>query len=198
MTLFLLIRHAAHDNVGAFLAGRMTGISLGAAGRAQAGRLAARLASEPVAAIYTSPRERTCETAAAIASATSAGQPSLSPDLDEIDFGVWSGRSFDDLNGDLAFRRWNAVRSQCRTPGGESMLDVQQRVTRLMERLDASAPVGAVLLVSHADVIKAALMHHLGLPIDAWEKLEISPASISTIETTGWGSKVLGINEVVW
>ena len=198
MTTFLLVRHAAHDNVGRFLAGRTPGIHLGAAGQAQAERLAERLRSIKIAVLHSSPRERTRETAQAIADVQALPSPQLEPALDEIDFGTWSGRTFDDLNRELDFRRWNEVRSQARTPAGDSMLDVQARIVRHMEQVEADAPSGAVVLVSHADVIKAAVAHHLGLSLDAWSRFEISPASITTIETTGWAAKVLGVNDVVW
>ena len=68
-TTFFLLRHAAHDNVGGFLAGRSPGIRLGEDGRAQAARLAERMRRESFEAIYSSPRERSAETAAAIAQA---------------------------------------------------------------------------------------------------------------------------------
>lgn len=198
MTVFLLVRHAAHDNVGAFLAGRKPGIHLGTAGREQAKQLAERLKREPIRAIYTSPCERTRETADAIATLCGLPEPSIAEGLNEIDFGSWSGRTFDDLNEDWAFRRWNEVRSLSRTPAGESMLDVQLRVLRHMEKVAAAAEEDTVALVTHADVIKAAVSYYLGLPVDAWPRLEISPASITTLVVSEWGAKLTSMNEVIW
>src|SRR4051794_3263216 len=108
---FYFIRHAAHDNVGCFLAGRMEGIRLGPAGKAQAERLAHRMQREEINAIYSSPRERTRQTAAAIAQACNLDEPETAEALDEIDFGTWSGQTFETLDADPAWRRWNSTRS---------------------------------------------------------------------------------------
>ncbi|MBV9636039.1 MAG: histidine phosphatase family protein [Methylobacteriaceae bacterium] len=195
-TTFLFVRHAAHDDVGGFLAGRMPGVRLGAAGRAQAARLAERLRREEFDTIHSSPRERTTETAQAISAATAA-PVETAPDLDEVDFGTWSGRGFDELDADPLWRQWNGARSLTRTPGGETMHDVQARVLRLMERLSAKHPERTIVLVSHAEVIRAAVSFHLGLPIDAWQKFDIAPASITKLAVGEEGAKLLGLNEVV-
>jgi len=195
-TTFFLVRHAAHDNVGGYLAGRTPGIRLGEAGRAQAGRLGERMRRERFVAILASPRERTQETAAAIASACGGLPVTTAPELDEVDFGAWSGKSFDVLNDDPLWRRWNSVRSLTRTPAGENMHDVQSRVLRLMERLRRDHPEDAVVLVSHADVIKSVVSHVLGLPADAWPRFDIGPASVSTITVGDWGAQVLLLNDV--
>src|SRR5690348_1709756 len=148
---FLLVRHAAHDDVGSYLAGRSEGICLGTSGLAQADRLGQRLRSEGLAAIYTSPRERTRQTAEAIASASGGEPPQVTEDLDEVNFGAWSGQTFQALNQDPHWRRWNTVRSLVRTPGGETMLDVQRRVLDLIETLAGAWDSRKIALVSHAD-----------------------------------------------
>lgn len=196
-TTFLLVRHAAHDNVGGFLAGRMPGVRLGEGGRAQAARLGERMRREAFDAIHASPRERTQETALAIADGRGL-TVETAPELDEVDFGRWSGRDFPDLNTDPLWRKWNTVRSVTRTPGGETMLDVQRRALALMERLAAISDDRAVVLVTHADVIKTVVSYHLGLPVDAWPRFEISPASLTTLVVGDWGAKLLGLNEVTW
>jgi broad specificity phosphatase PhoE len=194
---FYLIRHAAHDNVGSFLAGRMEGVRLGPTGKAQAQRLAHRMQREEINAIYSSPRERTLQTAAAIALACELDEPKTTEALDEIDFGPWSGQTFEKLDADPAWRRWNSTRSLCRTPGGESMLDVQQRVLSVVEMLLRQKGASKIALVSHADVIKAAVSHFLGLSIDAWSRFDIAPASITSIAAGDWGAKVITVNELV-
>ena len=193
---FFLIRHAAHDNVGTFLAGRTAGISLGDAGRSQVQRLAQRLRHEEINAIYTSPRERTRETAVGIASACDLSLPQTDDALDEVNFGNWSGKTFEVLNDDPLWRRWNTTRSLARTPGGETMLDVQTRIFGLMETLTSVGNDRRIALVSHADVIKSAVCHVLGLPIDAWPRFDIAPASVTTIVIGDWGAKVMTLNEV--
>ncbi|HVX80573.1 MAG TPA: histidine phosphatase family protein [Devosiaceae bacterium] len=195
-TTFFLVRHAAHDNVGGFLAGRMPGVRLGVDGRAQAGRLAERMRRETFSRIYVSPRERAAETAAAIATVSPVPIEEAA-ELDEIEFGAWSGKDFATLNADPAWRHWNAWRSLARTPGGETMLDVERRAADFMETLVARFPEDALVLVSHADVIRALVGHVLGLALDLWQRFDISPASITTLIVGDWGARLLGVNEVV-
>lgn len=193
-TTFFLVRHAAHDNVSGFLAGRSPGVRLGEAGVVQAARLGERMGRERFDAVWASPRERAQETASAIANGRAI---ETTQELDEVNFGDWSGKDFGTLDADPVWRRWNTVRSFTRTPGGETMLDVQRRVLGLIEDLAVRHGDGAVVLVSHGDVIKAAVCHVLGLPIDAWPRFDIGPASISTIVVGDWGAKLLTLNEVV-
>lgn len=195
-TTFFLLRHAAHDNVGGFLAGRSPGVRLGEDGRAQAARLAERMRRESFDAIYASPRERAAETAAAIAQVAKVPVERAEA-LDEIDFGSWSGKDFDTLNTDPAWRRWNELRSLSRTPGGETMLDVERRVFGFMESAAQRFPDGAVVLVSHADVIRAAVGHVLGLAVDLWLRFDIDPGSVTTVIMGEWGARVIALNEVV-
>ena len=117
--------------------------------------------------------------------------------LAEIDYGDWTGRSLDDLRQLETWKHWNAFRSGTRVPGGEAMLGVQARAVGEMLRLAGEHPAACLALVSHGDVIKAALLYGLGLPIDAYGRFEVEPASISTLVVGEWGSKVLRLNEVV-
>jgi broad specificity phosphatase PhoE len=195
--VLLLLRHAAHDDVGGYLAGRREGVRLGAAGRAQAARLAARLLDERIDAIVTSPRERAQETAAAIAALRGCEPPIVTEELDEIDFGSWTGRSFDELDRDLAWRRWNEARSLARTPAGDSMRDAQQRALSAIERFAAAPEPRTIAFVSHADVIKAIVSYYLGLPLDAWPRFDIAPASITRVVLNDWSVKIVTLNEIV-
>jgi len=194
-TTFFLIRHAAHDNVGDYLAGRMVGVCLGEAGRAQASRLARRMALEPLAAVYCSPRERTQETARPIAIACSAGEIAICRQLDEIDFGDWSGKTFEELNQDANWRARHDQRQKAKTPSGETMLDVQQRVVSLVEHVREWHQNQSIALVSHADVIKAAVCKVLDLSLGDCFRFDIDPASITTIVSGDWGSKLIRLNE---
>ncbi len=197
-TTFFLLRHAAHDNVGGYLAGRMEGVRLGPDGIAQAERLAQRMKREQFVAIHASPRERTQQTARHVGDAAGIPEIVTEPALDEIDFGAeWAGKDFETLNQDPRWRRWNEVRSLARTAGGESMLDVQFRALGLVERMAAKYVNAALVMVTHSDVIKVIVSHVLGLPVDAWHRFEISPASISTVVRGDWGAKLLGLNEVI-
>ena len=196
-TVVFFVRHAAHDNLGSYLAGRMEGVRLGRDGIAQARRLGERMRRESFAAIIASPRERTRQTALAISQASGIGPVKVARELDEVDFGSWSGHSFDELNKDPAWREWNANRGAASTPGGESMLQVQGRVVSFVHKITKAGPGKAVVLVSHSDVIKAAVCHFLGMPITSLDRLEISPASVTTLILGDWGSKLQALNETV-
>jgi broad specificity phosphatase PhoE len=193
-TTVLLVRHAAHDRLDRVLCGRMPGVTLGEAGCSQAATLAERLGCEAVAAVYASPLARARETAELIARRLGL-EVQVVDALNEIDLGDWSGRSFEELRGDSHWQRWNTARSLTRPPGGETMLEAQVRVVAAVERLCAAHPEESIVVVSHADVIKAALAHYLGLPLDATARFEIAPASISSLVVGAWGAKVLSLNE---
>ncbi|MBS9721876.1 histidine phosphatase family protein [Tianweitania sp. BSSL-BM11] len=196
-TTIYLVRHAAHDNVGGFLAGRTPGIRLGLEGRAQADRLGQRMRREPFAAVLSSPRERTQETAFAIASA-SGMVVETDERLDEIDFGdAWTGKTWEALNGDPTWNHWNAERAVARTAGGESMGEVQLRAVAALSDAAGRHADGAVVLVTHADVIKAIICHVLDLPLGHVHRFDINPASITPVVWGDWGAKLLWLNETV-
>ena len=195
MTMFFLLRHAAHDDVGHRLTGRCANVSLGPEGRAQALRLANRMRRESVDAIVSSPRERTRETAQAVRMACRKGHLDLREELDEVDFGSWSGKTFSELERDPAWQRWNSDRDIALTPAGESMGQVQRRACGLMQHLAGRYAGGAVALVSHADVIKSAICRVLGLPVDHSFRFDIDPASISTVVMGEWGARLVRLNE---
>jgi broad specificity phosphatase PhoE len=135
--------------------------------------------------------ERTFQTAGIIADRLGLTPVSVDA-LMEIDFGGWAGRSFEELDRCEDWRRWNHFRTGTRPPGGETMLEAQARALRHIETL---TPGTATVLVSHCDVIRALLTHWLGMPADLLLRLEIAPASISTVEIGPWGPRILRINE---
>ncbi|AWN45310.1 histidine phosphatase family protein [Methylobacterium terrae] len=193
-TTFFLVRHAAHDRLGRVLCGRMPGVTLGREGRAQAEALAGRLAGEGLAAVYASPLERAQETAAPVAARTGLAVGTL-PALNEIDFGAWAGRDFDALHGDPAWTGWNRARHVTRPPGGETALEAQGRLLRGLEELRHRHGEARLALVSHADVIKLAIVHALGLGPEAMARFEVGPASVSVLVLGEWGAKVESLNE---
>ncbi len=194
-TTLLLIRHGAHDRLGRVLCGRMPGVTLNLEGMRQAEALAQALRDQDVAAVYSGPLERARQTAEPIAAVTSAGAVAVDPDLDEIDLGAWSGQDFAALQDDPAWESWNLRRDLTRPPGGEAMIEVQARVARRIERLATAFPGARLALVSHADVIKAALAWGLGLPLAQLARFEVAPASISRLVVGAWGAKVWSINQ---
>jgi probable phosphoglycerate mutase len=193
-TTVFLVRHGSHDRLGKVLCGRMDGVTLSDKGRQESERLAARLRGESLAALYTSPLSRTRETAAPIATACGL-DPVEDEDLLEIDFGDWTGKPFEALHGDPAWTRWNEARAMARPPGGESMVEVQARLRRWLDRVRAAHPEQRIAAVSHADAIKSLIAHVMGFSLDQHDRVEVSPGSISVIVAGDWGAKVMSLNE---
>jgi broad specificity phosphatase PhoE len=193
MTRLIFIRHAATDCLASRLAGRDANVHLSAAGKVQGQRLARSLKQLRLGKIYSSPQPRARETAELL-SELLGDSVKIAPQLDEIDYGEWTARSFEELRGIARWRDFNSLRSCTRIPGGELMIEVQARVLALMENMSQRHPEMTVALVSHADVIRGALAHCLGMPLDLLLRLEISPASISIVAMEQYGPRVLCIN----
>jgi probable phosphomutase (TIGR03848 family) len=193
MTTFLLLRHGAHLLGGDLIAGRTPGVHLSPLGHEQAERMAARVARLPVAAIYCSPAERTRETAEHLGRRLNL-PVQIREALNELDFGEWTGRSVAELRSEERFGRWNTFRSGTRMPGGETMLEIQTRVVAELLSLRERHGDGCVALVSHGDVIKAALAWALGVPLDLFMRIEIGLASVSMVAVADYGPWVLCVN----
>jgi broad specificity phosphatase PhoE len=194
MTTIHLVRHAVHPLVNRVLVGRTGGIQLGKEGREQAEALAQRLVGDEIGAVQSSPQQRALETAALIAAPLGL-VVDIVPELDEVDFGQWAGCSFEQLNRDRRWAAWNSERGTARPPGGETMLELQKRILGHLDRLEAEKPKEKLVLVSHAEVIRAALLHFLGIALDSFARVEIAPASISTLLLNGSGAQVIGWND---
>jgi len=192
-TLFL-IRHGAHDQLGSSLVGRADTVGLSAEGRAQAEALAARIARERIVALHSSPQRRARETAAPIALRLGLGV-AIEAAIDEIDFGAWTGMTFDALRDDPAWRHWNERRGTARPPGGESMAEARARAVAHLRRVAERHPDASVALVSHGDVIKAAVLDLLGMPLDAHWRLDVAPASVTALTLWPGGGRLLRLNE---
>jgi len=193
MTTFLLIRHGAHLLGGDRIAGRTPGVYLSPLGREQAARTAERVVKLPVRAIYSSPIDRTLETARALADRLDLPVQTLNT-LAEIDYGDWTGRTLDELRTQPLWKQWNTHRSGTRIPNGELLLETQTRIIAEMHRLHAKHADDCIALVSHGDVIKSALAYCLGVPLDLMLRIEISLASVSVVVIGDYGPWVLCVN----
>lgn len=196
MTRILLIRHGNTDYVNHKLCGRLPGIGLNAEGVLQAQQVGRYLAREvPIEAIYSSPLQRTQETAEIIAGMR---EPDIGikveERLNEVDFGDWTGATFQSLQATDHWRRYNGSRSLHAPPGGESLTNVQARAWDCVSAMHRDHPAGAVALVSHADVIRALLLLVLGMPLDLLLRIQVGPASISEILLGGDYPMVAAVN----
>jgi probable phosphoglycerate mutase len=181
LTLCLLVRHAAHDLVDRVLVGRGEGVHLSDTGRREAGALCRRLKRFDIAKIQSSPRERAVETAAPVARERGL-EIEICLALDELDFGLWTGCTFEGLNRDPRWLRWNRERSRSWPPGGESMQRVQERIVSHLQKLHQIHPSKCIVLVTHAEIIRAAILHVMNLPLEQWSRIEVPLASITRLQ----------------
>ena len=193
-TLLLLVRHGETPTTGTVLPGRVSGLHLSDRGRAQAERVAERLAGLSVDGIYSSPLERTRETAEPTAARTGL-EVHDDAGLLECDFGEWTGAALADLT---ALPQWQTVQhspSAFRFPNGESFTQMQARIVGALEVLCTAHAGGVVVCFSHADPIKAAVAHALGTHLDLFQRIVISPGSVSAISyVEGQAPAVLMVN----
>jgi probable phosphomutase (TIGR03848 family) len=193
-TMVLMVRHGKTPTTGTKLPGRARGLHLSPEGHKQAAEAAKRVMRlKDVAAVYASPLERTRETAAPIAAALGL-RTKLEPGLLECDFGRWTGADLKDL---FKLPEWRTVQqypSGFRFPEGESFAEMQLRIVSTIERLCARHPGRTVVAVSHADPIKAALAHALGTHLDLFQRIVVSPCSVSAVLYGATGPVVLASN----
>jgi broad specificity phosphatase PhoE len=183
MTTFHLVRHTANDLSGRVLCGRSRDVALNANGRSQADELARQLARGSLDRVISSPRKRALQTAEPIAA--SLGLPlGIAAQIDEHDAGVWSGQTFADLTRDPRWRLWNERRGEVRPPGGESMGELQMRILRYLDQLALQHPDDSIVLVTHAEPIRAVLLHERGLPLNDFWCVDVPLACIATVTRT--------------
>jgi probable phosphomutase (TIGR03848 family) len=195
MTQLLLIRHAVNDWVGRNrLAGWTPGVHLNDQGRHEAEALARRLADSELKAIYSSPLERTLETAEIIARPHSL-PVRIRDDIGEARYGAWTGEKIEDL---AKTELWPIVQfypSGARFPEGEALQEMQARAVAEVDTIRAAHPEELVAVVSHSDVIKAIIAHYVGLHFDLFQRLVVSPASLSVLAFSKMGPRLVRLND---
>jgi broad specificity phosphatase PhoE len=192
MALFYLIRHGQNDFLGKALAARLPGVHLNAQGRAEADKIAEDLAGKGIECILSSPLERARETAEPLARRLGM-KVEISEEINEFGFGDWAGKTMQELELLPEWKLFNTFRSGTRPPKGETMIEVQ---TRMVDALESGlrSPTKTFALFSHGDPIRAALCYYLGMPLDLFSRLEISPGSHSLLRLETWGAQVMAVN----
>lgn len=197
MTTIILVRHGENDWVKKHrLAGWIPDIYLNENGRNQAQAAADRLSHLPIKAIYTSPVTRCVETATYLAKATQLELIELE-DVGEVRYGEWEGKKIKKLAQNPLWRVVQFFPSRMRFPKGETLRGVQSRAIDALETLCEQHPEDTIVVVSHADLIKLVVAHYLGVHIDLFQRIVISPASCSVImlPANGAGVRVLRVND---
>ncbi len=192
--MVLFVRHGTTATTGSVLPGRAEGLHLAESGRDQANRVAERLAEvDSIAAVYASPMERTRETAEPIAAAV--GKPvEVHEGLIEADFGAWTGRKLSQLRHLKAWKTVQNHPSGFRFPDGESFSEMQTRMVGAVRDLCHRHTGKTIVVVSHADTIKAAVADALGTHLDLFQRIVISPCSISAVVYGPDAPMVLNVN----
>ncbi|MBA3432138.1 MAG: MSMEG_4193 family putative phosphomutase [Actinobacteria bacterium] len=193
MTMFYFVRHGVTSHTGHKLSGWMPDIHLSEEGEAQAEAAAQMLARVPLKAVYSSPIERTFETARFVA-APHGLTVRTRRNLGEVEYGKWTNRSFKTLVGTRLWRTVQRFPSAARFPDGESLREVQMRAVGEIEKLRTKHRKQAICCVSHADVIRLVCAHYLGVHIDLFQRLIIGPASVSVISVDDDGPRVITLN----
>lgn len=189
-TVVILVRHGVTPTTGQVLPGRAPGLHLSETGQEQAREVAQRLTGLPVAAVYTSPMERTRETAAPTAELFGL-EAQLTDELVECDFGEWTGGKLAEL---ATLPEWKTVQqspSEFRFPGGESFVEMQDRMVAVLGEIAARHRGQIVACFSHADPIKAAVTHLAGRPLDEFQRVAVDPASVSVVKFAADGTTTM-------
>lgn len=197
MTIFLLIRHGENDWVGKKLAGRLPDVHLNKNGHQQAQKIADVLKDAPIKAIYSSPMERTIETATPLAEKLGL-QIVQKPDLQEIDFGDWQGKSIKQL---ARRKLWKTVQNNPQEmvfPGGESFSGAQIRLAECLKSISQEhEEVDVVACFSHSDSIRLLVAYFLNMQLNDFQRVAIHTASVSVIHLTEKFIRVPFVNQII-
>ncbi len=191
----LLVRHGRTPTTGTVLPGRAPGLHLSDVGRAQAEAAAERIAAlaKPPVAVYASPLERAVETAKPIASRLGL-RVRVDKGLLECDFGEWTGKSLRLLARRREWRTVQLLPASFRFPGGESFVEMQMRMVDTIDRLAERHGGATYVAVSHADPITGAVAATAGVPLDLFQRLVVSPCSVTALLRNENANHVLCVN----
>ncbi|MFY9587986.1 MAG: MSMEG_4193 family putative phosphomutase [Actinomycetota bacterium] len=192
--LLFLVRHALTPHTGDKLSGWMPGISLSDEGRSQVADLVERMKPVHLDAIYASPLERCIETARPVASSKGL-RVRVRDGLGEVRYGDWEGKRLRTLAKTKLWKQVMARPSEARFPGGETIRETQFRAVSAIEGLNGEHPKQAVGVFTHADVIRVALAHYAGVPLDLYHRLVVAPVSVTVLWIGSGGPRVLKVND---
>lgn len=195
-TTILLVRHAqTESNITGFYMG-WSNEDLNKVGYTQARRLSSRLASLPIASVYTSPLRRAYTTAAILAEPHKL-EPQVLDDVIEIRLGDWQG-----LHADEIKRRWPELWWQSRIdpseltmPNGESLSEVTERAIQAFDRVVGANRGKQAVIVTHDVIVKVLVAHVLGVSNSIYRRFEIANASLSVIRVVNGSSQLAMLND---
>lgn len=193
--LFFLLRHGETTwNKNGRVMGRLE-VPLNRRGILQAKHIAKIVSHLKIDAVYTSPLKRALQTAKIVARGIKAPF-NIDRELTEVSVGRWEGCDFNQLVRDKSYHRFIKSPLTAKVPGGETMRDVQKRGRQVLKRAARKYPRGRLLFVTHGDVIRAILCHHLRLSLGEFRRLRIDNGSLTALEVNGPWAECKFINYV--
>jgi probable phosphomutase (TIGR03848 family) len=197
VTTVLLVRHGRTTaNASGVLAGRTPGVELDERGREQAIALAQRIAAVPLAAVISSPLERTRQTAEALLVGRRDTPLYIDEQLNECDYGHWAGRDLKTLAKEPLWKTVQAHPAAAVFPGGEGMAAMSTRAVTAIRTWNASLGEHATYaVVSHGDIIKAIAADALGMHLDLFQRIQADPCSVTVIRYTPTRPFMLRLND---
>ena len=195
----VLIRHAhSQANARGVLSGRLPNVSLSEKGVKQSQELAARLGSFPISEIRMSPMQRCHETIEPwLKTLPKTTQKLLLKDenLTEVDYGSWSGKKLAVLSRNKLWKTVQGNPSAMYFPEGEGLAHMQQRAMKAVHESVNTKRIGAAVLVSHGDVIKAIVANALGMHLDDFQRIVIDPASVTILDYSHGQARLTLMND---
>src|SRR5439155_20967149 len=116
-------------------------------------------------------------------------------EVEEVGYGRLTGRPLRQLARTSLWKQVQQAPSSVRFPDGETLIEVQQRTIEALNAIAARHPRGTVVVVSHADVIRLALAHYAGIHLDLFQRLIVSPASVSAVALGARVPRILRMND---
>lgn len=187
--MLILLRHGqTAANAKALLQGRMN-LHLDSEGVQQAKRCGEFLrAKYPDALVVSSPLTRAHQTASAISDIVTIDERFI-----ELDYGDWDGVALTDVDQTL-WAQWRND-SSFRPPGGETLVELDNRVQPAFEEISEHAQTGDVIVVSHVSPIKSGVTWALGTGPETTWRMHLDRASICRIAIGPRGPGLIGFNE---
>ncbi len=195
--VFLRHAHSTANNQGV-LSGRLPGVSLSKDGFSQAEALVERLGASSFDEVLVSPMERCSQTISPWLQSRyskALGKYRIEDNLNEVDYGLWSGRKLSRLSKEPLWKIIQSTPSKVQFPQGEKIKGAQKRAIKSVHEAHANKKSGTFLFVSHGDIIKATVASLIGLPLDSFQNLIINPASLTVLDFDGRSGRLLAFND---
>lgn len=193
----ILVRHGHVEGIHPERFRGRIDLALTELGRNQAAVTARFIGSQwPATAIYASPLVRCVDTAKAIAGVQSIVAQPL-PELVDIDYGKWQGRTRDEVREAEPdrFKAWMEQPHLTVIDGAETLQDVQARLARALDHMRTAHPEGTVIAVGHDSTNRVFLTMALGLSLASYWHLQQDPCAINILYFGTYGCRVAAINE---